>query len=525
MLRRSPLALAVILVLAAALVPASAGAAASAFPQGVASYATHDSAVLWARASSAGKVKYQVAKDSKFEKMVDKGSTTAGAEHDFVVQPLVTGLSPKTTYHFRFTKGEGTAKGKFRTLPSPTAPSAFDFSLTADSDVLWKDPPAPQDEPMSVLRRIKEEKPNFWIYLGDTIYSDSETGAEPALTLEEKWAKYRANRVPAAKALMKSVSTWAQWDDHEFINDFDGAVLSQTDPDLFAAGMNAFMDYFPIPDGPTYRRIDVGSNADFFMLDERSFRTQSADELDSPCRDENGALDLAPQLPPAFRQAFLGKGPTDPACLAHLANPSRTMLGDEQKQWLKDELSGSDATWKFIINEVTIAQLFALPYDRWEGYQAERTELLEFIRDENIENVVFLTTDIHANWSAPLYADIADYEDTHGIAYEIVSGPIQTCTLKCEFDKVAGEGGTESFFNGLKQVQLIDLDCVNFNSFAYANVAVPSDPAAPLHAVWGNSKKAKGGGGKRLPDLGQEGAFCDEEVPVGLYPASTDTRN
>ena len=524
MLRRLPPILIGLLILAA-LIPAPAGAAASAFPQGVASHASSESAILWARVTRAGQVRFQVAKDRRFERIVEKGSAAAVAEEDFVVQPEVLGLRPRTKYFFRFTFSGKSAGGSFRTLPDPTAASGFEFALTGDSDVLWKDPPVPQDEAMAVLRRIKETNPDFFIYLGDTIYSDSETGAPPALTLEEKWAKYRANRVPAAKALMKSVSTWAQWDDHEFINDFDGAVLSQTDPALFTAGMNAFLDYFPVPDGPTYRKIDVGSEADFFMLDERSFRTQSADEADSPCRDESGALDLAPQLPTPFRQAFLGKGPTDPECLAHLADPARTMLGAVQKQWLKDGLAGSDATWKFIINEVTMSQLFALPYDRWEGYQAERTELLEFIRDEDIENVVFLTTDIHANWAAPLYRDIADYEDTKGIAYEVVSGPVQTCTLKCEFDKVAGEGATEDFFGGLKQVELVDLDCVNYNAFAYASVSVASDPAAPLQAVWGSSQKAKNGGGKRLPDLGQQGAFCDEEVAPGFYPASVDTRS
>jgi alkaline phosphatase D len=334
MVRRSLVALGVALVFVSSLLPAPVGAAASAFPQGVAAYATQDSAILWGRTTKAGKVAYEVAKDGKFDKVVKKGSATATAEHDFVVQPLVTGLSPKTTYFFRFTKGESSSKGKFRTLPNPEAPAAFDFSLTGDSDVLWKDPPAPQDEAMAVLRRIKETNPDFFIYLGDTIYSDSETEAPTALTLEEKWAKYRANKVSAAKALLKSVSTWAQWDDHEFINDFDGAVLSEEEPELFAAGMAAFLDYFPIPAGPTYRRIDVGSESDFFMLDERTFRSQSADETNSPCRDDSGALDLAPQLPAAFRQAFLQKGPTDPACLAHLANPSRTMLGAAQKQWL-----------------------------------------------------------------------------------------------------------------------------------------------------------------------------------------------
>ena len=516
MVRRALVALASIPVLAAALIPAPAGAAAARFPQGVASYAAHDQAILWTRVTSAGTVKYQVSKNKRFTKIVKKGSSAASAAEDFTVQPTVTELQPATKYFFRFTSGKASARGKFRTLPDPGQAASFDFSVSGDSDVLWKAHPSAQDEPMALLRRIKETSPDFFVYLGDTIYSDSETGAEPALTIEEKWAKYRANRVAAAKALLGNVSTWAQWDDHEFINDFDGAVLSQEDPELFAAGMNAFMDYFPIPDGPTYRKVDVGSNADFFMLDERSFRTQSPDEPDSPCRDAEGDLDLAPQLPANYRELFLGMGPTDPECLAHLADPTRTMLGLEQKTWLKENLLASDATWKFLINEVPMTQLFGVPYDRWEGYESERTELLDFIADRNIQNVVFLTTDIHANWAGPLYADITD-ENARPVAYEVTSGPIQTCNLECEFDEILGEGSTDELFRAFNIYNLIDFDCVNYRSYGYSTVDVASD-GSRLAMTWRTQQKATGGGGKVMPDLQKEGDMCVEELRAGTYP-------
>ena len=517
MARRASLGAISVLLLLAALIPVPVVAAGSAFPQGVASYATHDQAILWARVTKAGKVAYKVATDGKFNKVVKKGSATAAKGDNFIVQPTVTGLSPSKNYFYRFTFGGASKSGRFRTLPDPASAQTFDFSISGDSDVLWKNHPSKQDEPFALLRRIKETNPDFFIYLGDTIYSDSETGAEPALTLQEKWAKYRANRVPATKALLGRVSTWAQWDDHEFINDFDGAVLQQTDPALYAAGFDAFMDYFPVPDGPTYRKIDVGSQADFFMLDERSFRTQSPDEEDSPCRDAEGELDLAPQLPESYREFFLNLGPTDPACLDHLADPTRTMLGLEQKTWLKENLLTSDATWKFIINEVPMSQLFGVPYDRWEGYQAERTELLNFIGDNNIENVVFLTTDIHANWAGPLYADITA-ENAKPKAYEITSGPIQTCYLECEFDEILGEGATDRLFNAFKIYNLIDFDCVNYRAYGYGTVEVSNDPAVPLSAVWRTQQKGTQPGGKIMPDMGKPGDLCEEQVAPGTYP-------
>ena len=524
MARRALVGLISSALLAAALAPAPLAAAGSAFPQGTASYAGHAHAVLWTRVTKAGKVGYKVATDRKFNNVVDSGSVTAAAGDNFTVQPTVTGLVPSLRYFFRFTFGSARTQGTFKTLPDPALPASFDFSVSGDSDYLWKAKRPPQDEPFSVLRRIKETNPDFFIYLGDSIYSDPETvvgeeAPDPALTIEEKWAKYRASRrVPASKALLRSVSTWGMFDDHEVINDYDGAVLAQTDPALLQAGQNAFYDYFPIPPGPTYRKIDVGSEADFFVLDERTFRSQSPDEADSPCRLADGSLDLAPTMPNNYRALFGIGGPVDPECLAHIKDPNRTMLGAVQKQWLKENLLASDGTWKFIVNQVPITQLFALPYDRWEGYWAERQEILNFIRTNSIQNVVFLTTDIHANWAAPVYMDIADTSDTKGIAYEVTSGPIQTCHLKCEFDEVAGEGATEDFFQGLRFANLVDLDCVNFKSYGYATVDVSADPAAPLGMRWRNQQRAASGGGQLIVDLNKPDEFCDEQLAPGSYP-------
>ena len=62
----------------------------------------------------------------------------------------------------------------------------------------------------------------------------------------------------------------------------------------------------------------------------------------------------------------------------------------------KDAIANSDARFKVIMNELPIQQYYILPYDRWEGYEAERQEMLSFLRDRGIKNTIFLTTDVHA---------------------------------------------------------------------------------------------------------------------------------
>ncbi|MGH2807063.1 MAG: alkaline phosphatase D family protein [Actinomycetota bacterium] len=498
-----------LLVAFAVMIPAGASistpssmAAPSAFPQGVAGYGGATDAILWTRHPSGGRVHYRVSTTREFRRIVAEGTMRARAANDYTIKPSVSGLRPGLTYFYQFGSRRGLSPiAKFQTLRGPNSQRGFDFAISGDSDKLWTDWPDDPPGQMAVLARVRETNPAFFIYLGDTIYSDSETGAEPALTLQEKWAKYRANRVRAAKRMLSSVSVWAGWDDHEVINDYDGAVLAQTDPALLEAGQKAFFDYWPVREEPTYRSTRVGANAEFFVLDERTYRTQSPDEEDSPCRLEDGSLDLAPTMPPGDRQA-LNLPPASPACLAHMFDPTRTMLGAEQKAWLLDGLSNSTARWKFIVNQVPITEAYAVPYDRWEGYHAERDEILRYIRDNEIENVVFLTTDIHANAGTRVYVD--KQTDEVPVAYEIIAGPIQTCTLDCELANVVGPGQGENFVTFMRFRGLIDADCMDINTYAYAHVTMPDD-ASRLSVQWRTGERARNGGGTLI-----EG--CDETI-------------
>jgi len=56
-----------------------------------------------------------------------------------------------------------------------------------------------------------------------------------------------------------------------------------------------------------------------------------------------------------------------------------------------------NVVWKFIAIPEPIQNLgILIASDRYEGYAAERSELLRFIDENNIKNVVFISADIHA---------------------------------------------------------------------------------------------------------------------------------
>jgi len=459
------------------LVPVLAGMAAPAyahqvvFTHGVASGdATPNSAILWTRVNTGtNPLEVVVSNNSGFTTVAFRAKVAAFATTDFTVKVDATGLSPNTKYFYRFTHhGVTSPVGSFRTAPDPAVPANLRFTYTGDSDgTRSPDRPASFGN-FEVLNAARNENAAFWSYLGDTIYSDSglrETG--PATTLAEYRAVYKQNRTYAAlRNMFKSTSTYAQWDDHEVQNDFDGQTV---DPARYAAGRQAFLEYMPLRTAnllqdptcagdPLFRKFKWGSDVDIIIPDERSCR--SADVAQGAC---NG--DPAPTAPAAVRQSF-GFPPGPPAgCLDEINDPSRTMLGPIQKQALKNALLSSTAKFKFIINELPIQQLYVVPYDRWEGYGAERNEIIDFIRFRGIDNVAFLTTDTHATLLNQVFKD----HDTRPFpaAYEMVSGPIATNTFEAEVLDFGGQFALNAV-NTL--FDYVEMDCRNLDTNSYGLV-------------------------------------------------------
>jgi len=455
--------------LLAALVPATSFALQ--FTHGVASgEVTPASAVLWTRTDQAAELQVEVERISPGpgpKKLKLAAATTAAS--DFTVRVVVAPLLPDATYRYQFRRG-GTSSdvGTFRTAPLPFVARSVRFAFSGDSDGT-KVGGVPFFNNFETLDAARNDAPDFFIYHGDTIYSDSGlrlTG--PATTLQEYRDTYKVNReIPALRSLLAATSSYVTWDDHEVQNDYDGQTVN---PARYAAGRQAFHEFLPtldvlLPedpvcaDRPRFRVFPWGSEALVILIDERS------------CRSADVAVaclgDLGPTLPGPIRTNF-GLPFSPPAgCLAAINDPARTMLGPVQKELLKLVLKHSPARFKFVLGGLPIQQYWALPYDRWEGYGAERAELLNFIRDEGIENVVFLATDNHANFTNEVFVDA--FSDPQPIAHEFVTGPIATNTLQVSILNLFGAAGLAGF-NAL--LSLAGVDCRNLNAYSYALVDV-----------------------------------------------------
>ena len=457
-----------------------AAASAAKFTFGVtAGEITSKSARIWGHATNKGRVKAEVAKDKRFRKLEDRAKVKAKKSKDLTVQKTMRRLKPGRKHYYRFCSGKRCSeKGVFETAPKPKSSKTIRFAYSGDTDAK---PNAGQTEPfwghMLAFKSMLEEKNDFNIHLGDTMYSDSEV-PEPgpfALSRAQKWAKYRLNLgEPNLTKLRRSAGFYSHWDDHEFIDDFSPnqdsfTPTGTTEPvtldgeKLYEAGQRAFRDYAPVTysdKSGIYRTFRWGKNLELFFLDERSFRSAEAwvgGACDNPAI---GLPDIAPTVPQSTRNAFAALDPSvaqpvSQACKDAINDPNRTMLGKRQYNRFIDDVDSSKARWKLVVNEVPIQQVFATgtAYDDWTGYAFERVRLLEELQSRGVDHLAFLTTDNHgalenvvrlrtfADEVAPSNAP-AQPQDTPYQDYVI--GPVAAKTLWQELDDFLGiPGGGE----------------------------------------------------------------------------------
>jgi phosphodiesterase/alkaline phosphatase D-like protein len=165
------------------------------------------------------------------------------------------------------------------------------------------------------------------------------------------------------------------------------------------------------------------------------------------------------------------------ACLAAINDPTRTMLGTAQYGAFTQAIQASTATFKVVVNEVPIQQFYALPYDRWEGYAAERERLLHFLQ-ANTRNVVFLTTDTHANLVNEIRYRTLGGPVEGSEMYEAVTGPVATNTFAKEIDGFLHSAGAAGFIGSLffkpPPPTGVGMSCAAFDAYSYAEVTVTS---------------------------------------------------
>ncbi len=142
-----------------------------------------------------------------------------------------------------------------------------------------------------------------------------------------------------------------------------------------------------------------------------------------------------------------------------------SVLGETQRKWWKEKMASSTATWKFWGNEVSLLRMalnlkaipaivaagekspalkaminsYLINADQWDGYSAERANLMSFLASNNIKNVVAVTGDIHAFYAGEVPANYANYEEGKAAMVDLVTAGISSSSFWSYLASVVGD--------------------------------------------------------------------------------------
>jgi alkaline phosphatase D len=455
---------------------------------------TDHSAIIWSRVNDqSAQMNVEFDTDANFTNPLRK-TTQANSTTDFTAHAKLDGLRPDTQYYYRvwFTgsdiehnnntissnnssttsdSGEQVEIGTFKTAPSRNmTANRSDINFVWSADLGGQNYCRNANEGgYSIFKSMQSLNPDFFIANGDMIYADGACSAEGPTFLNntnnqtitwtnipgdfksladpsvdwnnisevrsiflEHW-KYNRNDT-YFKEFLSNVSMYSQWDDHEIINDFGSkwpywnlfSIDREGYPNIVNEGRNAFLYYSPLDSSDNnnytqndrekhiYRSFNWGKDLDLFIIDARSYRSQNH--------------------------------------ISDTPDSNKTMLGEEQLQWLKQELSNSNATWKVISSDVPISiptgsNASILGRDGWAngnetnnysyytGFERELTDVLRFIDNQQIKNIVFITTDVHFPAFIKYNFDLNNDGNMTEI-HEFVSGPLSAFRLGVPFPEL-----------------------------------------------------------------------------------------
>ncbi len=251
--------------------------------------------------------------------------------------------------------------GRFKTAPKEDAVEPIRFSVVSCHDYNRKDQPNGHQ----IYRSMSNLDLDFYIHTGDIEYYDAATPwalSEPLMYF--KWDRLFA--LPLQREFWANHSSYFMKDDHDILtNDaWPGMTYGTVS---WERGIEIFdKEQFPT-NHKTYKTIRWGKDLQIWITEGRNHR--------SPNDDPDG--------------------------------PGKTILGEEQKQWLFETLLESDAAFKVIISANPI--LGPDRTNKFDNYANanfthEGDEIREFL--SNVDNVYLANGDRH--WQYVTYEE--DYD-------------------------------------------------------------------------------------------------------------------
>ncbi|MCP4572743.1 MAG: hypothetical protein GY838_10365 [bacterium] len=325
---------------------------------------TESRAQLWVRLDGPAPVAFRYGTDPALARFSVSTTAATVAEQDFTARVIIEPLQPDVLYYYAPVVAGKVALQppypRFRTAPTVDESAEFTFVYLTD----FQNPNS--GGRVETFRSAAACDPAFAILGGDFDHRNpgrAKNGPERTLEdiRERTRTMYRENlqrgmsrRTDLVDYILRRGSIAHFWDDHDFCcNGSDGTYHAKH------LALRIYDEYFPgfarpAPEEGIYQTWRWGQ-VQFFLLDGRFHRTPR----DAPAAD-------------------------------------KTLLGAEQKAWLKRELLASTAVWKILLTGSVFNPTVKCGADNWCDYRHEGRELTDFINHHEVRNVVLMSGDLHA---------------------------------------------------------------------------------------------------------------------------------
>ena len=399
---------------------------------------TSNSARFWVRTSIPSPVNIELSESSSFSNSIFGNEVVTTTEKGNAGIIEAASLKANTIYFYRAVSGTDVIDNierSFSTFPEPGAKSNFSFAFGSCQQ---SGPFLPsQAEELSVFDEIVNHDINFFLQLGDWGYPDTTDfaplnnnffAANYELVQQSYWNKF--NKDYPMDKLLRKVPIDYVYDDHDYMNNNSSALTSSF---YIPFKPNPISDNFVAleilnPDGARENSIrGYKENLPGYQLENESrgiYHKFSYGNVDV------FALDLRAQKSPALSAFRIDETTNNwifdpPEGHTIIGRDNSVGEGESQLSWFLRSLKNSTADWKFIMSSMpfnigqakalstglalqnlvvpiegapegstAIAASFELA-DSWSGFPQDTEEILNFIKDNNIENVIVLSGDSH----------------------------------------------------------------------------------------------------------------------------------
>jgi alkaline phosphatase D len=228
-----------------------------------------------------------------------------------------------------------------------------------------------ENREMKFWDAIAAQQPQAFLLIGDNVYGDTGSFTDAQIpTLVQSYKKLSSRQ--EFDRFRRSVPMMTTWDDHDFgANDAGGSfAFKERAEKIYETYWNASHEVKSRP-GVYESRIvgPAGKRVQFIILDTRFFRS-----------------DLA-------RLTYRDPAPALGWYIPN-ADPTATVLGDPQWQWLAQELE-KPADIRFIISSIQLITS-AHGFESWANFPKERARFYGLLATKGVHNAVLLTGDRHA---------------------------------------------------------------------------------------------------------------------------------